>query len=103
MGSSTNIVDSFKEQIITRLPDRFRADIEKGRAEERRAAANEGGEGPPRKLIQREEGAAAQKTVGTAPFHDVPAALPSKDFEAFDMDDRRAVFQPPLAQESRGM
>ena len=31
MGSTHNIIDSFKEQIVTRLPDNFRASIEKGK------------------------------------------------------------------------
>jgi hypothetical protein len=101
MGSSTNIVDSFKEQIITRLPDRFRADIEKGRAAERREAAKEGrkraalGKAGGGKSSGRGVGEEDADNGGNLSHDASPLVLPSKEFEAFDMDDMRERFEPP--------
>ena len=99
MGSSTNIIDSFKEQIVTRLPDRFRANIEKGRDAARVAAANEGRK---RALTVSETKSGSNLDEGehndtslALSYDASPLALPSKSFEAFDMTDMHQRFKPP--------
>tara|TARA_B100000795_G_scaffold269823_1_gene260570 strand:+ start:492 stop:5663 length:5172 start_codon:yes stop_codon:yes gene_type:complete len=79
MGSINNILDSFKEQIVKRLPDNFRGFIEQGRADKRKANTNGGGEGD-------DKNAALGKS---------PLMLPSKEWCAFDEVDMTLRFAPP--------
>jgi alpha-tubulin suppressor-like RCC1 family protein len=82
MGSTNNVVDSFKEQIVTRLPDNFRANIEKGRAEKRVAAAASSSGGG---------GGDNNRRAGKSPL-----MLPSKSWSAFDEEGMSRRFAPPL-------
>ena len=99
MGSINNILDSFKEQIVTRLPDNFRGFIEQGRAEKRVAAAaasastrrtNSGGG----KGIDGGDNAVAQ---GKSPL-----MLPTKKWCAFDETDMTLRFAPPAKPGEEG-
>ena len=82
MGSINNILDSFKEQIVTQLPDNFRSAIEQGRAEKRNAASKT-------KSDAKKRGGNDGLT-GTSPLQ-----LPFKPWSAFDEKDMDERFAPP--------
>jgi len=85
MGSTHNIIDSFKEQIVTRLPDNFRASIEKGRADKRRAAA----------AATATSNGQSSGGTNTRGLGKSPLMLPSKPWSAFDEEDMTLRFAPP--------